>query len=184
MLRARRCFPTPTKPFQVPVLPCSSPEASRACWICSTVGRAGEEGYVPPTHSSCDRATQAFMTTFPNLALVDLAHNKLVQPLAGCHWSGLMPPEHRREVSIWKDTVSSRGGKIPYNLVIEWELDSRIAPQDQEGLLQTGKGQGWRTTSVQGRDRQVWGHTTWFHCSAPSTAEMAKIHLLRSKLHP
>lgn len=135
-----------------------------------------------PWHTATgDRASQTFMITLPSLGTMVTT---VLQPLTGSHWAGLMPPEHIGEVSIWKDTVSSRGEKIPHNLVTEWTLDSKIAPQDQEELLQSGKVQGWKTIARQRRDRQVWGHTTWFHCSAPRTMEMVKIHLLTSKTHP
>lgn len=87
-------------------------------------------------------------------------------PLPGSHRTGLLPPEHRGGASIWQATVSSRGGKISYNLVTEEDrrvLGSRIAPPGQEGLLQAAEGQGWRTAAGHGhrRDTQEWGDTAW-----------------------
>lgn len=44
-----------------------------------------KRGKCPQYTANGERATQAFMTTLPNLGMMVPAHQKLVQPLAGCH---------------------------------------------------------------------------------------------------
>lgn len=84
--------------------------------------------------------------------------------------------------------MSSRGGKISYNLVTEEDmraLRSRIAPPGQEGFSRLLRDKGGGPLLGTGRTVGL-GATppgSFTGNSVPSTMEMVKINLLRSKPH-